>query len=115
MTTKLLKLITKDQYEAIVRSRARDHVRLARRIGVPEQAVTAVRAGCSLREAVEICAPSGTRVRIDTWIDSDNLGPAVGEWGTVQSSDDGGKLWVRWDGGSPLAVLPAHDRLSCAD
>ena len=114
MEIRELILVTPTQYQEIRRSRVRLDERLARRYQLPEELIKQIRAGCSLREAVSLCVRPGLRVRLDTSMGAGGREPAVGEWGTVTefAADDGGKLFVAWDGGSTLAVIPEQDRIS---
>lgn len=103
------RLPSRDQYEAIRRSVAKD-ARVARRLGLPVEIVECVRRSATLREAIDDYVPRGTRVRLAEAMASGLVRePRVGEWGTATGADDGGKLFVDWDGGSNLALL-ASDR-----
>jgi Domain of unknown function (DUF4314) len=119
-STRSLAIVTPDTYCAISRSRATSDdqlTRLAKRHCVSVAVVRAIREeGATLRKAVEMMVRPGMRVRLDTPMNSGmRREPQVGEWGTVHkfASDDGGKVFVDWDGGSNLAVIPSRDRLSC--
>lgn len=115
LDAKPLALVTRDAYAAVCRSRAKRDELLAKRHGLPLEVVSAIRAGVSLREAVAMCVHPGMRVRLDTPMNSCyTREPQLGEWGTVSryATDDGGKVWVDWDNGSNLAIIPDKDSIS---
>lgn len=104
-----LRLPSRGEYEAIQRSVATD-VRVAKRLGLPVEIVECIRRSATLCQAIDDYVPRGTRVRLVKAMESGFVRePRVGEWGTAEGADDGGKLFVDWDGGSNLALL-ATDR-----
>ncbi len=106
------RLLSRDEFEAIRRSVAKDG-HLARRLGLPIELVECVRRSATLREAIDDYVPRGTRVRLaEPMASGFAWEPRVGEWGTADGADDGGKLFVLWDRGANLALL-ATDRFEC--
>lgn len=101
------------QYVAIHRSTAED-ARVAKRLGLPVEVVECVRRAKTLREAIDDYIPQGTRIRLCTPMESGLARePCLGECGVAEGADDGGKMFVKWDGGSSLALL-ASDQFSLA-
>lgn len=58
-------------------------------------------------ETIRARYPAGTRIRLVSM--SDPWPVTAGTMGTVLDVDDAGQVWMKWDSGRTLALIPGVD------